>query len=516
MIVQTSLVGALAITLTIILLSVTVIFLAIRIRRRRFELSIWGSLPETMNPGLPLEERFKAIFTLIERVVKTEEVYVYLLDREGKTLVQRISKGRLVTGEDEGRLLTPSHMEREANIRPPKTIPHLERDEMPGLVSQGAARFFSLPLISSDGFEGTIRIGPIFSRHTKSLKRNESLLSSLAVPFSLIIKEGLELDKARGEVAELGALSEIERMMIRSAFELEEFFRLLLGVAISEIKADGGLVFVSREAKPVKVAKGIPLPLLEKMDSIHSVEESLESFNLIARRLQEDGIAVLIKEKGKPVFDESNRRLLEVFAKRMELALNHAHSFKIMLDDYLDTLKTLVKTMDTRDPLTKEHSGQIAHYAGLIAEEMGLTDDEIKGIKTAGLLHDVGMCGLADQIINKPGKYTDYEYEIMKNHAQIGACMVEPIKQPIDLAPLIRGHHERYDGWGYPDGLRGKNIPLGARIIALVDSFNAKVEKRSYRDPLPLEKAINQIESASGTQFDPEVVKAFLSAIRKN
>ena len=515
MVIQTTLMGAGIISLLILLLFSLVILLVLKVKRRKFELSIWNRLPETMNPGLPLEERFKAIFGLIDRMIKTEDAYVYLLDREGKALVQRISKGGLVPGEGKGKILGNSHIDKETVIRLPKSIAFLERDELPGIITQGAAKFFSVPLVSSDGFEGTIRIGPIFVRHTKSLKRNGSLLSSLAVPFSLIIKEGLVLDKAMGKVAELGALSEIERMMIRSAFELEEFFGLLLGVAISEIKADGGLVFVSQEAKPIKVSKGIPLPLLEKMDSVNSVEGSLASFNLIARRLQGDGIAVLIKEKGKPVFDESNRRLLEVFAQRMELALNHAHSFKIMLDDYLDTLKTLVKTMDTRDPLTKEHSERIALYAGLIAGKMGLADDEIKGVKTAALLHDVGMCGIADQIINKPGKYTDYEYEIMKNHAQIGACMVEPIKQPVDLAPLIRGHHERYDGWGYPDGLRGKNIPLGARIIGLVDSFNAKVEKRSYRDPLPLEKAIEQIESASGTQFDPEVVKAFLKCDKK-
>lgn len=176
----------------------------------------------------------------------------------------------------------------------------------------------------------------------------------------------------------------------------------------------------------------------------------------------------------------------------------------------------MVKTMDARDPLTEEHSERIADYAERIAKGLGLMDDEIEGIKTAALLHDVGMCSMADQIINKPGKYTDYEYETMKNHAQIGACLAEPIKRPIDIAPLIRGHHERYDGWGYPNGLRGKDIPLGARIIGLVDSFNAKVERRSYREPLPLEEAVREIENASGRQFDPEVVKAFLDVMKKS
>ncbi|MBU0568779.1 hypothetical protein KKC52_12155, partial [bacterium] len=190
MVIQTTLMGAGIISLLILLLFSLVILLALKVKRRKFELSIWNRLPETMNPGLPLEERFKAIFGLIEKIMMTEDAYLYLLDPEGKNLIQRTFKKDLLPEEGEGKILSNSHIDKETVIQLPKSIAFLERDELAGIVTQGAARFFSLPLVSSDGFEGTIRIGPIFVRHTKSLKRNGSLLSSLAVPFSLIIKEG--------------------------------------------------------------------------------------------------------------------------------------------------------------------------------------------------------------------------------------------------------------------------------------------------------------------------------------
>lgn len=317
-------------------------------------------------------------------------------------------------------------------------------------------------------------------------------------------------------MAELGALSEIERAMVKSVFELKEFFGLLLGVAIADTQADGGFVLTSQEGnKTIKISKDVPSSIMEKIENTSSIEKELGNFSFITQAIAQDGVIVLMKSTDKPAFEDNNKRLLLTFAHRMELALKHAHSFQMMLDDYLGTLKILVESMDTRDPLTKEHSERIAHYASLVAKELGLADDEIEGIKMAALLHDVGMCGIADQILHKPGKFTDYEYETMKNHAQIGATLAEPIKHPIDLAPLIRGHHERYDGWGYPDGLRGNDIPLGARILALADSFNAKIEKRAYRNPLPLDEAVKQIENASGTQFDPQVVKAFLEAAKK-
>ncbi|MBU1615919.1 hypothetical protein KJ693_11520, partial [bacterium] len=155
MVIQTTLMGAGIISLLILLLFSLVILLVLKVKRRKFELSIWNRLPETMNPGLPLEERFKAIFGLIDRMIKTEDAYVYLLDREGKALVQRISKGGLVPGEGKGKILGNSHIDKETVIRLPKSIAFLERDELPGIITQGAAKFFSVPLVSSDGFEGT-------------------------------------------------------------------------------------------------------------------------------------------------------------------------------------------------------------------------------------------------------------------------------------------------------------------------------------------------------------------------
>lgn len=517
MVVQITLIGVSVISLIIILLFCLVIFLLRKLNRRRFECYIWENLPEIMKIGISLKESYKAIFRLIEKVIKTDDAYIYLVDIEGKILVQKASKEELPDREDEEvGILTTSHVGEKVTIKLPRTMPRLDRDEVPDFITQGAARFFSIPLVSSDGFEGVLRIGPIFSKHMKTLKRNKRLLCSLAIPLSLVIKKGLILNKVKEEIVELGALSEIEKEMMRSVFELKEFLELLLGVTIEETGSDGGFILVDqRKGEKIKIFKGIPASVMEEIDSLDSVNEKLTSFNFIVQNMGKSGVVGLIRERTRLAFEENNKRLLIVLANRMELAIKHANSYRMMLDDYLDTLRSLVKSMEAKDPFMEGHAEGIVHYVELIAREMGLGDEETEGIKTAALLHDVGMCALADQILNKPGKYTNYEYETMKNHAQIGAALVEPIKQPFNLAPIIRSHHERYDGWGYPNGLRGKDIPLGARIINLADSFNAMISKRPYRDPLPLEDVIKEIEKASGTQFDPDVIKAFLNVVKK-
>ncbi|HAV43426.1 TPA: hypothetical protein DCX15_05365 [bacterium] len=516
MVIQFTLTVAGIIFSLIILLSLAVILLALKLRRKRFELFIWERLPEIMSPSLALEERFKAIFGLIEKVIKTDNAYVYLLESQRKKLIQRASKRGLPSEEEEAdRIFEDSREEEEASIQLPRAMERLEKDDLPTLVTQGTAKFFSLPIISSKGLEGVIRFGPIFSKHMRCLRRNESLLSSLSTPFSLIIEEGLVLSKVREEVTELGALSQIEKVMMEGTLKLDTFLELLLGVAISSCEADGGLILADQlKVKKKYIQKGIPPLIMERIKDITSLEEELKDLSFIAQPFQ-GGIVVLIREKEKSPFLENSKKLLGLFAKQIELAFKRADSSQAMLNDYLDTLRFFVETMDTQDPFTVEHSKNIAQLADLIAHEMNLSDDEIEGIEIAAFLHDIGMSGIAEEIFKKPGKFTEYEYETMKNHAQIGACLVEPIKQPIDIAPIIRGHHERYDGWGYPDGLRGKNIPLGARIVALADTFNAKIEKRAYREPLSLEEAIKRIEDASGAQFDPEVVEAFLVGIKK-
>ena len=146
---------------------------------------------------------------------------------------------------------------------------------------------------------------------------------------------------------------------------------------------------------------------------------------------------------------------------------------------------------------------------------MGLSQEEIAEIERAGKLHDIGKLGIDETILCKPGKLTEKEYAIIKTHSQMGTAILEPLDFLSKERIIMRHHHERYDGNGYPDRLKGKEIPLGSRIMAFADAFDAMKSERPYRKSLPDEKIISEIKENTGTQFCPKVVEAFLSLIKK-
>ncbi|NPB09016.1 MAG: response regulator [Thermodesulfobacteria bacterium] len=175
-----------------------------------------------------------------------------------------------------------------------------------------------------------------------------------------------------------------------------------------------------------------------------------------------------------------------------------------------DALRALVKTLEAKDPYTKEHSERVTQIALLIGKEMGLSNDELESLKVAGHLHDIGKVGIKDYILLKPGRLTPEEYEIIKKHPLIGAEIVGYIGLLRQEVEIIKHHHERWDGRGYPDGLAGEDIPLLARVLAVADTYDAMTSVRPYRPPLPREAAVEEILRHAGTQFDPEVAEAFV------
>ncbi len=180
-----------------------------------------------------------------------------------------------------------------------------------------------------------------------------------------------------------------------------------------------------------------------------------------------------------------------------------------------DTIKVLALALDARDHYTHGHSQEVTEYAVEIAREIGLSFKEIDIIRDAGILHDIGKIGIADAVLLKPGKLTDEEYAEIKKHPVIGKKILEPVKCLADKIPLIYHHHERFDGTGYPDGLAGDNIPLGARILAVADSYQAMTSTRPYRKALPTLVAIAELIRFKARQFDPIIVDAFLRVLRR-
>lgn len=180
---------------------------------------------------------------------------------------------------------------------------------------------------------------------------------------------------------------------------------------------------------------------------------------------------------------------------------------------YLETIQMLRYTVEAKDSYTRGHSDRVSAYSVLIGEELKLYDKDLRVLKVGGLFHDIGKIGISDTILLKPGKLTDEEYSELKRHPAIGKQIVSNSSIFRDLIPIIYSHHERYDGTGYPQKLKGEQISFLARIVSVADAFDAMTSRRSYRDKLELDYVKDQIKQGRGTQFDPEIADVFLNII---
>jgi response regulator RpfG family c-di-GMP phosphodiesterase/signal transduction histidine kinase len=177
---------------------------------------------------------------------------------------------------------------------------------------------------------------------------------------------------------------------------------------------------------------------------------------------------------------------------------------------FLSTVKSLASAIDAKDEYTREHSTRVTEFTMKIAAKMNFSGKELGDLELAALLHDVGKIAVPESILNKPGKLTDAEFKLIKEHPARGESILSPVVELKEIARIVRSHHERYDGTGYPDKLKGREIPLGARIMALADTYDSITSERPYRKPASHRFAVKEIISCSGTQFDPEVVEHFL------
>ena len=188
-------------------------------------------------------------------------------------------------------------------------------------------------------------------------------------------------------------------------------------------------------------------------------------------------------------------------------------SYDKLYQEYIRTLEALTGALDKRDGIDSGHSRRVANLAAPLAEIMGVSHEEREHIKLAALLHDVGKVLLNDQILSKPGKLTDQEYYFIRQHPEMGQGIVGEVEFLKETTLYIRHHHERFDGKGYPDGLSGEEIPLGARMISLVEAFDCMTSDCTFQRARSLEEAVDEIEKHGGTQFDPEIVRVFLGEI---
>lgn len=222
-------------------------------------------------------------------------------------------------------------------------------------------------------------------------------------------------------------------------------------------------------------------------------------------------LGVLSFTRGKK-FDEGQRKLLRIVANRAAAAIENAKLYEDLQATFKQTIKGLASAIDKMDRYTAGHSERVAAYSQILAIKLGLPEPEVEIVRQAALMHDIGKIGCVMNL-NKPGKLSQEEYEIFKKHPGYGKDILEPITFLNPLIPGVHLHHERWDGRGYPIGLKAQEIPLIARIISVADTYDAMTSDRAYRRALPHEVASNEILRCAGSQFDPECAHVFEQAL---
>lgn len=191
--------------------------------------------------------------------------------------------------------------------------------------------------------------------------------------------------------------------------------------------------------------------------------------------------------------------------------LLHVKRRNDLLEPAENVIFALARTVEARDAYTEGHLQRLARYSVAIGERMGMSPSELTALRYGALLHDVGKIGIDETIIRKAGPLTADEYRVMQQHTLIGERIVAPLRMAAKVAPIVRGHHERWDGSGYPDGLAGETIPLGARVVAVVDAFDAMTTQRPYNHVLSAEEAVGRLLAGAGTSWDPRIVAIFVA-----
>jgi putative nucleotidyltransferase with HDIG domain len=251
-------------------------------------------------------------------------------------------------------------------------------------------------------------------------------------------------------------------------------------------------------------------------EKIPSLPDNIQSYIVFPLKTSKKvlGALNLIRVQDKIPFSNLELEITNVLASQTSISFENAQLYQNIRYNYLKTIRGFALAVEAKDKHTLGHSENVMKYTVELARHLGLSESEIEQIKYAGLLHDVGKIGVDEAILNKPDKLTPEEFEQIKKHPVLGCRILSDVPFFDSLIPLIRHHHEFFNGNGYPDGLVNDQIPYGARILSVADAFEAMTSNRPYRKAMPLKVVLRIIKEAKNKQFDPNIVDAFLAVIK--
>ena len=351
-----------------------------------------------------------------------------------------------------------------------------------------------------------------------------------------------ELEKSKDKISILYNISRV----ISSTLKLDNILKVILDFSVKISGANRGSVMLLDEKKGVfsiRVAHNLSERIIREItftkdeNTVGWVVKNkrplyIKDLEKDKRFLKKEGIdyklnqlliiPIIIEGKVKGVINLDNNtsftddtiNLLKSFSEQAAVAINNARLYQKIQDSYFEIVKALAQAIEAKDPYTHGHSERVMKYSLAIALRLGLSKGEKDSLRYAAILHDIGKIGIRGIILNNPDGLTGKEYDEIKKHTLIGENIIQPIELLQSIRPLIRHHHEWYNGKGYPDGLSGEDIPLGARILAVVDAYDAMKSDRPYRKALTEETAIQELKRGNGTQFDPKIVEVFLEILK--
>jgi len=355
-------------------------------------------------------------------------------------------------------------------------------------------------------------------------KRNEERAKRLALlsQLSQVLNSTLDPKEIRRRTMEAATRlmkAEVGSLLLVHEENRRLYFEVALGEREEDLKTislnfgEGIAGWVAQHGKPLIVnSPGKDPRFFKGVDE--RTEFKTRNIICVPVRVKEKTIGVLeaVNKKGKGRFNKEDLFLLISLADQVAIALDNSRLYQELEEMFFQTAKSLADAIEKRDPHTGGHTQRVTLYSQATAKYLPLTPLEKKWVKITSVLHDIGKIGIEDYILKKPKPLSPREFEIIKRHSIMGAEIIQHIRQLREIIPGVKYHHEQVDGKGYPDGLRGKDIPILAKIIAVADTYDAMTTDRPYRKAMDKKIAIEELKRCSGTQLDGEVVEAFIHA----
>jgi len=378
--------------------------------------------------------------------------------------------------------------------------------------------------VAFGGRRDLVALADAFNSMTDSLRERTEALTHTVEELSTLY----EMSRTLGSTLDLDTMLDATLEAAMRSFAVDSGYVVLRDPVSGEVELrawrgagdrpiDGRAVRASMSEWVVRQGRPLVFNPSREVDAVENVDAVTGALAALCVPLVSVDVvigAIAVGSHDRTVsFTGEDVRLLSTIANHVTIAIGNTELFASVQDAYLATVRALAAAVDAKEPYMRDHSGRVAVFAKATAEKLGLSHDQRTAIEMAAYLHDIGKIGISEQILRKPGPLTEDEMSTMRHHPLIGANILRPVKFPWSIAPVVRHHHEHFDGSGYPAGLRGDEIPLLARVLSVADAYEAMTANRPYRDRLLVDDSIAELRRCAGTDFDPRVVEALIEVL---